>query len=212
MHSSSRYFLGCLGETYNSQLGLLCGCGYSQSAVSHQQEEGGSARVLEGTHLVFGWVAAVIGLLWPASSALAEARTTAGPEDNPSVSTCQLAPLRPCTHMAVLTGGFSIHLGYITKSHSTESAAGVSSPSSINVECQWQYDWPLSFPLDCHLGVEGAWRVLFLGHGPKRWPLRSATSRKLRTCQRLPEHHGTEHSHYRKKVIGSTNQQMGTGL
>lgn len=35
---------------------------------------------------------------------------------------------------------------------------------------------------------------------------------KLRSCQRLTEHHGTEHGHYRKKVIGSTNQQMGTGL
>lgn len=108
------------------------------TVASHQQEEGGSARVLEGTHLVFGCAAAVIGLLWPASSPLAEARTTAGPEDNPSVSTCQVALLHPCTHMAVLTGGFSIHLGYITEGHSTESTAGVSSPSSINVECRWR--------------------------------------------------------------------------
>lgn len=80
------------------------GCGYSQSVASHQQEQGASARVLEGAHLVFGCTAAVIGLLLPAISTLAEARATASPEDNPSVSTSQLAPLCPCTHMAVLTG------------------------------------------------------------------------------------------------------------
>lgn len=82
--------------------GAAMGCGYSQSVASHQQEQG--ARVLEGTHLVFGCTAAVIGLLSSAISTLAEARATAGPEDNPSVSTSQLAPMCPCTHMAVLTG------------------------------------------------------------------------------------------------------------
>lgn len=116
--------------------------GHSQLVATHQQEQGASAKVLEGTHLVFGCTAAVIGLLWSASSTLAEARTTAGPEDNPSVSTSQLAPLCPCTHMAVLTGGFSIHLGYITEGHSTETTAGVSSTSSINVECQW-HSWAI---------------------------------------------------------------------
>lgn len=118
--------------------GAATGCGYSQSVASHQQEQRASARVLEGTHLVFGCAAAVIGLLLSAISTLAEARTTAGPEDNPSVSTSQLAPLCPCTHMAVLTGGYSIHLGYISEGHSTETTAGVNSLSSINVECQWR--------------------------------------------------------------------------
>lgn len=48
--------------------GAATGCGSSQSVASHQQEQGAGARVLEGTHLVFGCTAAVIGLLWPASS------------------------------------------------------------------------------------------------------------------------------------------------
>ncbi len=79
--------------------------------------------------------------------------------------------------------------------------------------CQWQYDWPLSFPLDCHLGVEGAWRVL-------SWGQRSETVTAEVSDEQETEDPASDCLNImalniaitERKVIGSTNQQMGTGL